>query len=215
MTDLAGPAPATEAGEEPTETDGRRLRRAVNRQAVVDALLDLYQEGNLRPGTDEIAERAGISPRSLFRYFDDTDDLAGEAITRQLARAVPLVQLDIGPDAPFDERVRALVDQRVRLFATIGQAAHVARLRAPFQPRLAATVAEGRHYLRNQLAALFAPELGALGGERAEQALASSDVLASFESYQLLTGDPGGSTERASAVIVAALTALLSPGGSR
>ena len=215
MTDLTGPAPATEAGEEPTETDGRRLRRAVNRQAVVDALLDLYQEGNLRPGTDEIAERAGISPRSLFRYFDDTDDLAGEAITRQLARAVPLVQLDIGPDAPFDERVRALVDQRVRLFATIGQAAHVARLRAPFQPRLAATVAEGRHYLRNQLAALFAPELGALGGERAEQALASSDVLASFESYQLLTGDPGGSTERASAVIVAALTALLSPGGSR
>jgi len=215
VTDLTGPAPATEAGEEPTETDGRRLRRAVNRQAVVDALLDLYQEGNLRPGTDEIAERAGISPRSLFRYFDDTDDLAGEAITRQLARAVPLVQLDIGPDAPFDERVRALVDQRVRLFATIGQAAHVARLRAPFQPRLAATVAEGRHYLRNQLAALFAPELGALGGERAEQALASSDVLASFESYQLLTGDPGGSTERASAVIVAALTALLSPGGSR
>ena len=53
------------------ETDGRRLRRALNREAVVDALLSLYDEGNLRPGTDRIAERAGISPRSLFRYFDD------------------------------------------------------------------------------------------------------------------------------------------------
>ena len=76
-------------GDAPRETDGRRLRRALNREAVVDALLDLYSEGNLRPSTDEIAERAGISPRSLFRYFEDSDDLAGEAVSRQLERVMP------------------------------------------------------------------------------------------------------------------------------
>ena len=27
---------------------------------------------------DEIAERAGISPRSLFRYFEDADDLVDD-----------------------------------------------------------------------------------------------------------------------------------------
>ena len=85
---------APPGGDVPTqETDGRRLRRALNREAVVDALLDLYSEGNLRPSTDEIAERAGISPRSLFRYFRDADDLAGEAVTRQLGRAMPLLAI--------------------------------------------------------------------------------------------------------------------------
>ena len=215
MTDVADTAPAPGADEGPAETDGRRLRRAINREAVVDALLDLYQEGNLRPGTDEIAERAGISPRSLFRYFEDTDDLAGEAVTRQLARALPLVQLDVGPDAPFGERVQALVAQRIRLFDTVGQVAHASRLRAPFQPRVAETLADSRRFLRSQLRSLFAGELEAMGDERAEWALASSDVLLSFESYHLLTGDQGFDADGAGAVVAGALTALLSPGGTR
>src|SRR5271165_1494930 len=125
--------PPTGGGDAPRETDGRRLRRALNREAVVDALLDLYSEGNLRPSTDEIAERAGISPRSLFRYFEDADDLAGEAVTRQFGRAMPLLPLCVEADAPFDARVAALADQRLRLFSVVGQAAHVSRLRAPFQ----------------------------------------------------------------------------------
>ena len=213
MTDLAGRTVATDDGAQP-ETDGRRLRRAMNREAVVDALLDLYSEGNLRPGTDQIAERAGISPRSLFRYFEDTDDLAGEAVSRQLARALPLVQLDVGPDADFADRVQALVDQRFRLFDAVGQAAHVTRLRAPFQPRLAETLTESRRFLRSQIGALFAVELAAMGEDRAEWALAAADVLATYESYQLLTTDQALPIARAQSVIERALTRLLAPGGS-
>jgi len=222
VTGLAGrPAPGDaaaapgDAGDAPAETDGRRLRRAVNREAVVDALLDLYQEGNLRPGTDEIAERAGISPRSLFRYFEDTDDLAGEALTRQLARALPLVPVDVATDAPVADRVRALVDQRFRLHDAVGRAAHVSRLRAPFQPRLAESLAENRRFLRGQLRALFAVELGAMGEDHAEWVLASADVLTTFESIQLLTTDQGFRPAEAAAVVREALSALVSPGGPR
>ena len=197
------------------ETDGRRLRRALNREAVVDALLDLYSEGNLRPSTDEIAERAGISPRSLFRYFEDADDLAGEAVARQLGRAMPLLPLAVGPDAPFDILVAALVDQRLRLFITLGQAAHVSRLRAPFQPRLAKSLREGRRFLRSQVRTLFAPELMSMTDNEAEAALAAADVLASFESLQLLTGDQGLPVDEARSVLFAALDVLLTPGGTR
>ncbi|MBV8463124.1 MAG: helix-turn-helix transcriptional regulator, partial [Acidimicrobiales bacterium] len=77
-------------GDAADETDGRRRRRLTNRGTVVDALLDLYREGNLRPSTDEIAERAGLSPRSLFRYFEDVDDLAGAAVNRAQLRALPV-----------------------------------------------------------------------------------------------------------------------------
>jgi TetR/AcrR family transcriptional regulator of autoinduction and epiphytic fitness len=199
----------------PRETDGRRLRRALNREAVVDALLDLYSEGNLRPSTDEIAERAGISPRSLFRYFRDADDLAGEAVTRQLGRAMPLLPLGVGADAPFDARVAALADQRLRLFSTVGQAAHVSRLRAPFQPRLAANLAEVRRFLRGQVRTLFATELTSMSVADADVALSGADVLASFESYQLLTGDQGLDLGEARTVLIAALGSLLAPGSAR
>jgi AcrR family transcriptional regulator len=206
---------STGGGVAPAETDGRRLRRALNREAVVDALLDLYGEGNLRPSTDEIAERAGISPRSLFRYFEDADDLAGEAVTRQLGRAMPLLPLGVGADAPFDDRVAALVDQRLRLFSTVGQAAHVSRLRAPFQPRLATSLTEGRRFLRSQVRTLFAAELAAMPDARAEASLAGADILASFESYQLLTGDQELTLADARAVLIATLVTMLTPGGSR
>ena len=196
-------------------TDGRRLRRALNREAVVVALLDLYSEGNLRPGTNEIAERAGISPRSLFRYFEDADDLAGEAVTRQLGRSMPLLPLAVGPAAPFDARVAALVDQRLRLFTTLGQAALVARLRAPFQPRLAQSLREGRRFLRGQVRTLFAPELTTMADDEAEAALAAADVLTGFESYHLLTGDHGLGVERTRSILITALAVLLTPGVSR
>ena len=41
-------------------TDGRSARSQRTRNAVVDALLELNREGNLRPTAKEIAERAGV-----------------------------------------------------------------------------------------------------------------------------------------------------------
>ena len=72
-------------------TDGRNQRRDRNRDAVVTALLELYREGQLGPSAEEIAARAGISVRSLFRYFDDVDALVRAAIARQQEHLAPLV----------------------------------------------------------------------------------------------------------------------------
>ncbi|HAP77906.1 MAG TPA: TetR/AcrR family transcriptional regulator, partial [Acidimicrobiaceae bacterium] len=44
----------------------------------------LYRSGNFDPSIDEIATRSGVSARSVFRYFDDVDDLANAAIDQQL-----------------------------------------------------------------------------------------------------------------------------------
>ena len=79
------------AAAAPTTEDGRHARRDRNRLAVVDAMLELYVEGNLDPSSDEIAERAGLSPRSLFRYFEDLDDLGQEVflIVRRQLKTTP------------------------------------------------------------------------------------------------------------------------------
>ena len=164
------PAPAGRSGQEPDQasgtTDGRQLRRARNREAVVEALLDLYRDGNLRPSSEEIAARSGLSPRSLFRYFDDVDDLIRAAIRSQEARALPLVPIAAEPDDPLDTKVSALVAQRFRLFDAVGHAAAVSRLQSPFQPLLAAELTQNRKFLRSQVRRLFAPELAGMDEAR-------------------------------------------------
>ncbi len=199
----AGPVDA------PASTDGRQRRRERNREAVVEAMLDLYHEGNLRPSTEEVAARSGLSPRSLFRYFDDVDDLTRTAMRRQQERVQHLFPVTVPPSDPLDVRIGALVEQRFRLYDAIGDAALVARLRAPFQPRLAEQVRQNRALFRGQIERLFAPELAAMPDGRGARVLAAADVLTTYEACQQLTTDQGLSPEAARTVLVEALTSLL------
>ena len=201
------PAPAATAPRA-FRSDSKR-----NRDAVVDALLALFHEGNLAPSSAEIAERAGLSARSLFRYFADVDDLCRAAIERQLGLTRPLLAIDVADDAPLRTRIDALVAQRVRLFETITPVATVSRLRAPFQPLIAAELERGRARLRRQIKDLFAPELRAMGASRAATALAAADVLCSFESYRLLRDDQSLTRARATATLTSALAALVTHEG--
>src|SRR5208282_909869 len=58
--------------------DGRLARSARTRHAVVDALLDLLGEGDLRPTAARIADRAGVSLRLVFHHFDDLEAIYSE-----------------------------------------------------------------------------------------------------------------------------------------
>ncbi len=205
--DGAGSGEGEGAGD--AAVDGRTARRDRNRAAVVDALLALYGDGNLRPGSLEIAERAGLSPRSLFRYFEDVDDLTREAIEVMERRARALLPVNARPDDPLADRIVALVDQRSRLFEAVAPAAVVSRLQAPFQPLLAAELHRTRAFLRQQVQDLFRSELAAMGSARAAARLGAVDALCTFESYQLLRIDRGLPAAKARATLVEALTALL------
>jgi AcrR family transcriptional regulator len=205
------------AGESQTSElhDGRRQRRERNREAVVAALLELYHEGNLDPSSAEIADRAGLSPRSLFRYFDDVDDLCQAAIAAQQQQVLPLTRIDATPSEPFEQRLAAFVSQRLAVFAAMGAAGTVSRLRAPFQPVVAHELRQSRAFLRSQLARLFANELGALPATRAAAALAAADVICSFDAYRLLVDDQGLDRATTEATITQAVRALLAPDPER
>lgn len=219
-TDEAADALTDEAADARTDeaagpvSDGRRLRRDRNRQAVVHALLGLYKEGNLRPSSSEVAQRAGLSPRSLFRYFDDVDDLCRAAVDRHIRRILPLNEIRAVPEDPVPAKAAALAAQRVRLHEAIGSVGVVSRLQAPFQPLVQAELERARHGWRRQIADLFAPEIAAMGAAGGA-VLAAADVLCSFESHQLLRHDQGCSPARVRAVLATSLTALFErPAGS-
>jgi AcrR family transcriptional regulator len=188
--------------------DGRTARRRRNRDAVVDALLELCHAGNLNPSVDQIAEQAGLSGRSLFRYFDDVDDLYRAAIARHHERVDGLFAIAVDADAPTAERIGALVEARLRLFEAIGAVGVLARLRAPFEPIVADELRRARGALRRQVERLFAAELAALGS-RSAGVLDAIDALCSFEVYHLLRCTHGRSRARVAAALTDTLRLLL------
>jgi len=198
-----------------TAPDGRRQRRDRNRDAVVQAVLDLIREGDLEPGADAVAARAGLSARSVFRYFDDLDDLCRAAIDRQLQTVYPFLHtdVDVGADGPLAERIDAVVRQRTRLFEAMGNVGVVARLRAPFQPLVAEQLTAARRMLRERMRSTLAPELALLDPAAADTLLAAADVMCSFESFMLLRGDHGRSAEEATTVLAGGVRALLAASG--
>src|SRR3546814_12758585 len=93
--------------------------------AVIDAVLALYDSGNLAPSSDDIAERAGTAVRSAFRYFDDVDDMLRAAIGRPQERLETLWNLDSCDALPPDERSTRFVTARVRIGGGEGRGGRV------------------------------------------------------------------------------------------
>lgn len=163
-------------------------------------MVELFHGGSYQPTTDEIARRAGISPRSLFRYFDDVEDLSRAVIDRELVATQPLLELAVPDGAPLDDRIRALVAARVRLFEVVAPTARAARLAAARNPVIARRLRERRALLRAQVRRLLDPPDGALP---------ALDALCSFETYELLRHDQRLSKARATEALVSALQALV------
>lgn len=177
----------TAAASDQPPIDGRHASRDRNRMAVIDALLDLYAEGNLRPDAQEVAERSGVSRRSVFRYFDDRDDLDRAAIRRQQQRVWHLVELPSVGEGSLTERIAAIAQQRVRLFAEIHPAARVSRARAPFHRVIAEELQESRRLFALQTERQFALELAAMDEPARTETFAAADALCSFEAFELMT----------------------------
>jgi AcrR family transcriptional regulator len=60
------------------ELDGRRQRSAESRRRIVAAFLDLIRAGRVSPTAEEVAQSAQVGLRSVFRHFDDMEQLYRE-----------------------------------------------------------------------------------------------------------------------------------------
>lgn len=191
------------------QVDGRRLRREQNREAVIDALVALFEEGSYTPSSAEIAERAGISPRSLFRYFDDVDDLNRAAVERHVNTHRALFEPGVDPTDDTASKIERFVEARARLHEAVAPGARAARLTAHRSDVVAAQLHDTRLFLRDQISRIFGPELS---GSRAAL-MPAIDELCSFEAWEFMRAGHGMSRAKTSAALTAALTALLLPRG--
>jgi AcrR family transcriptional regulator len=186
--------------------DGRRARRDRNRDTVVDALLQLYRDGEMAPSVARVAERSGVSHRSVFRYFEDLDELLEVAVERQSEAIADLVEVPELGQGLLPARIDRLVERRIALYEEAAPVARVARMRAPLLPILAEDLRKNRELLRRQIRSHFRPELQV--SDDADAVYAAAAVLCSLESIELLRYDRGLSIEAATAALRVGLAAL-------
>jgi AcrR family transcriptional regulator len=166
-------------------TDGRVLRGARTRDSIVQALLDLLNDGVPTPTAAQIADRAGVSVRSVFQHFSDMEALYADLAAEQRERVAPLLGGLRRPDT-LPERIAAIVAQRSELFETITPVRHAIGSRASESLALQARLAELSTALREQVAQQFSDELGALAARPRRSLLDAIDLLTSFEAWDRL-----------------------------
>lgn len=142
--------------------DGRTARAVRTRDALVDATMALVDEGDLRPTAPRIAERAGVSVRSVFQHFDDLETLFSALGDRMFARVASLAE-PIDPAAPLADRADRYVAQRCRINEMLSPINRAAILQAPTSATINRQFQHGHRLAAAHLAELFAPEVTGLG----------------------------------------------------
>lgn len=189
--------------------DGRTARRDRNTEAVLDTVHDMFVEGNFSPAVEEVAARSGVSLRSVYRYFEDTEELLRMAIERRIALIDDLYVLRRIGEGTLSARVTALVNHRLVLHGKLGPTVRAAVQRAPHSPQIAAQARRRRTLLSEQVATHFAAELDALGDPRGPEVAACIDALCEFEAVELLRVHRGLTVTQTRQALITGVTALL------
>ena len=191
-------------------TDGRQARSRRTRAAVAEAMLDCLEEGLLRPSAKQVAERAGVSTRAVFRHFDNMEALFEEAARLQIERVMSQLP-PVVTEGSLEQRIDALVLHSVRLNEIIAPVRRAALLFEPFSKVIRERHVWMRAAARRQVRSALAPELNALSEAQRSDRIAALRALLSFSYWEELRRHARFSEDAASRVLRDAVQALLRP----
>lgn len=195
---------------------------------MIDAVIDLLNSGGPIPNASTIAELAGVSSASLFRYFDSIEDLQREAALEHFKRNRSYFDIpDIGV-GPLDERIDRFVRARAELYRRTGPVARFGRARALEVPFFAESLKQVRRNQMDQVRVHFAEELDALAGrstgrlaggsadrsldDHVDDVVTNIAALTSFESWELQHHDFDRDDRTVHRAWSSAIRSLLLPG---
>ena len=164
--------------------DGRRARRDRNREAVVNAVVDLLTEGDPQPTAQVVADRSGVSLRSVFRYFEDLDSLLIAAIAEFKTRHADVIAFAPPPAGTrLEARVERWIDGRLRSYPVIARIMIAMYARARTNDQIMEALEAERRWTIDVLADLFEPELRALPEPEQRLMLAAVHTSTTIESW--------------------------------
>jgi AcrR family transcriptional regulator len=189
--------------------DGRSLRRERNRQDIVNALLGLIENGETEISAALIASKAGLSERSIFRYFDDVNDLYRSVCDLAFSKEIEYALIDDAGVGSLDTKIENFVNQRVRIYTMNEKIAPAARSFAFKNPIIKNQLVVGRKLLRNQIIKHFSEELSAFDKQQQQVAVAIIDSLTTFEYYDMMRSDQKMSVQAIKSVLTESIRKAL------
>ena len=168
---------------EAPSTDGRRARSQASRSKIIQAMMDLIESGDTNPSTANVAKKAGVGLRSLFRHFEDKDAILREVDSILVKAYRPIIEAPYSSD-DWRERLMELIERRCEVSEAI----------APY--RISTTAARRRsQFLKENFQQLYDTEKARLNSIlpsqlHTDKPLGRSILVAmSFDTWRMLRED--------------------------
>lgn len=177
-------------------TDGRRERSRSSRTKIIAAVLELVGKGDVSPSAARVAEVAGVGLRSVFRHFDDMDELYREMGDVIEARVMPII-LQAPSGTSWKEKLFDIANRRAQVFETILPfriSANLKRFQSPY------LMQDYRRMLRLESETVEAHLPQTIKTDVV--AARSLNVILSFQTWRLLRHDQELPVEEARAVVL-------------
>jgi AcrR family transcriptional regulator len=186
-----------------SEPDGRRRRSLDSRARIIAAMLELVHGGEVAPVAEQVAARAGVGLRTVFRHFKDMDSVYREMATVIEAGLAEALARPLSGET-WREKLSDVIARRALAFENIApfkRAANAHRHRSPFlEAHHARLTAASRSAVLGLLPAAVA------GDAALVEAL---DLLLSYETWSRLRREQRLSPRRARDVLEFAIDRLI------
>ncbi len=173
---------------------------------MIDAALELIEEGNFAPTAKQISARAGVGIRSFFRQFEDMDQFFAAVDEHTVGSFWESFLNEGDREGELPERLDSILATYAKAFEE-----HRSLLLATKSLRWSSRVLKANYERYQQISRAnkerWLPEISQLPSDERELA----DAYLSFEMWHRLRDIQGLSCSAAQAVILKALTRLLSP----
>jgi AcrR family transcriptional regulator len=185
--------------------DGRRRRSESSRDKIVEAMLALVAEGQITPSAEQVAGRASVGLRSVFRHFKDMEGLYA-AMTARLARNYEMWLVPY-KSADWRGQLGETMDRRLGTYEKLMPFKRAADAHRHESPTIQAEHARTLAFMRAKLKSILPEEVAA-------DALTfeAIDLLLSFETWQRLRMEQKLSVKKAETLIRTQVDRLAEPG---
>ena len=90
-----------------TKKDGINLRSINSQKLIVDACIKLFKAGNLEPTAQQVADESGVGIRTVFRQFDEMENLF-KSVDAVLSKDYDF-EVRYDPSSSFDARLQSTI----------------------------------------------------------------------------------------------------------
>ncbi len=160
-------------------SDGRRRRSEQSRDRIIAAMMTLVADGHLNPLAEDVAARAEVGLRSVFRHFKDMESLYAEMSLRLARLYQPALEPFISPD--WRGKLAEMVVRRTGIYEQVLPFKRAADAHRHESPTIESNHKAMTQMLRDRLAQILPATIA--GNPQAFEAI---DLLLSIDCWQRL-----------------------------